>query len=111
MNFGSAQQVPGIGNGSDSGNWPVLLVKKKKGLQISPELDAAWFGREQREARELEGSSEQLPFQVVSRRRLRWAHALFLLAFGAVVALLVWEARLHFAGLGEQSGSPILKLR
>lgn len=110
MDFGSAQQVPGIGNGSDSGNWPLLLVKRKKALLVSPELDAAWFGREQRESRGLADSGEQVAFQVVSRRRLRWAHALFLLAFGAIVALLVWEVRLHFAGHGQHSGSP-LKLR
>jgi hypothetical protein len=95
MDFGSLQQVPGLGrNGSDSGNWPVLLVRKKKTLLVSPELDAAWFGGAQRESELVD--ADEGPFQLVSRRRLRWAHALFVLAFGAVAALLIWEVRTHF---------------
>jgi hypothetical protein len=98
MDLASAQ-VPGIAqNGNDSGNWPVLLIKRKATLVVSPELDAAWFGREQGA---LVDSGEHAPFQIVSRRRLRWAHALFLLAFGAIVALLVWEAQVHFVAGGS----------
>lgn len=105
MEVGSLQQGPGIGNGNDSGNWPVLLVrKKKKALLVLPDLDAAWFGRGQSE---FVDSGEHAPFQVVSRRRLRLAHALFVLAFGAVVALLIWEARTHFAAGEQRSGSAI----
>src|SRR5689334_5803674 len=96
MDFGSLQQAQGIGrDGNDSSNWPVLLVRKKKTLLISPELDAAWFGGGPRAA--LVDSGEHVPFQVVSRRRLRLAHAVFLLAFGAVLALLFWEVRIHLA--------------
>jgi hypothetical protein len=96
MDFASVHQVPGVGgNGTDSGNWPLLLVRRKATLLVSPELDAAWFGRQQSA---LVDSGEHPTFQIVSRRRLRWAHALFLLAFGGVVALLLWEAHLHFAG-------------
>ncbi|HWA71762.1 MAG TPA: hypothetical protein VG937_05500 [Polyangiaceae bacterium] len=98
MDFASVQQVPGLGrNGNDSGNWPVPLVKRKARLVVSPELDAAWFGGGQAA---LVDSGEHAPFQIVSRRRLRWAHALFLLAFSAVVALLAWEAHVHFAAGG-----------
>jgi hypothetical protein len=97
MDFGAFQQVPGMGrNGNDSGNWPVLLVRKKKALLVSPELDAAWFGGKQRQSELVDCSDEAGSFQLVSRRRLRWAHALFALAFGAVAALLIWEARTHF---------------
>ena len=96
MDFGAPQQVSGIRrNGNDSGTWPVLLVRKKKALLVSPELDAAWFGRDERES-EFVDLGEPGSFQLVSRRRLRWAHALFVLAFGAVAALLIWEARTHF---------------
>lgn len=93
MDYG-LQDVPGLGrNGNDTGNWPVLLVRRKKTLLVSPELDAAWFSRSQSELVE---SGAHTPFQVVSRRRLRLAHALFLLAFGGVMALLAWEVhRMH----------------
>jgi hypothetical protein len=98
MNSGSFQQVPGSGrDGNDSGNWPVLLVRRKKTLLVLPDLDAAWFGGAPSEPVD---ADEQLTTQLVSRRRLRLAHALFLLAFGAIVALLVWEARTHFSAGG-----------
>lgn len=99
MDFVSLRQVPGWRDGNDSGNWPVLLVRRKKQtLAITPELDAAWFGGDRRAVATfgksaLVDSGEHGSFQMVSRRRLRWARALFLLLFGAVVALLVWEAR------------------
>lgn len=100
MDFVSLRQVPGWGDGNDSGNWPVLLVRKKTKptLSIEPSLDAAWFGRSQGAVAPsaqsaLFDSGEHGSFQLVSRRRLRWARALFVLLFGAVVALLVWEAR------------------
>ena len=105
MDFRSLQQIPGSGNGNDSGNWPVLLVKRKQTLLVVPELDAAWFGRTQSE--QLVESGERAPFQIVSRRRLRLAHALFVLAFGAVLALLTWEIRIHVLDRSDSGDSVI----
>jgi hypothetical protein len=94
MDFGSLQQIPGWRDGNESGNWPVLLVRrKKKTLPISPDLDASWFGGAQNE---LVDSGEHGVFQLVSRRRHRLTLTLFMLVFGAVVALLIWEASLSF---------------
>ena len=94
MDIATLHQVPGWGDANESGNWPVLLVRRKSTPPLVPELDAQWFGGG---PRQLSDSAEYGSFRLVSRRRLRLAHALFVIVFGASLALLLWAARLHFA--------------
>lgn len=102
MDIGTLRQVPGWGDANESGNWPVLLVRRKSDPPVAPELDAAWFGGQRQQ---LSDSAEYGSFRLVSRRRLRLAHALFVIVFGAVLALLFWVARLHFVpGLAQAIG-------
>jgi hypothetical protein len=105
MDFGSLRQVPGWRDVDDSANWPVLLVRRKDTPLIAPGLDAPWFAGSQRQ---LSDSGEHGSFRLVSRRRLRLAHALFVIVFGAALALLVWVARTHFTSDADGSGVNVL---
>ncbi|MFZ5896212.1 MAG: hypothetical protein ACOY0T_34465 [Myxococcota bacterium] len=83
-----------------SDNWPIpLVVRRESGWR---ELSAEWFDAEGERAALLSRSAEFEPiepYQLVSRRRLRLAHALFALLFLGLLALAVWEADVYF-GLG-----------
>jgi hypothetical protein len=67
------------------------------------ELSADWFDAADRESfanragyvDDTEEASAE-PYHVVSRRRLRLAHALFALLFLALLALAAWEAHIYF---------------
>ncbi|MGC4087803.1 MAG: hypothetical protein QM756_07885 [Polyangiaceae bacterium] len=80
-----------------SDNWPIpLIVRRDTGWR---ELSADWFGANERPSRvrtsELPESAPT-PYQLVSRRRLRLAHALFVVLFLGLLALVAWEVRVYF---------------
>ena len=87
--------------GSD--NWPIpLVVRREAGGSGWKELSADWFDAADRPSLSssvVESDSAE-PYQLVSRRRLRWAHALFALLFLALLTLAAWEAHIYL-GFGN----------
>lgn len=85
-------------------NWPIPLVVRRQ----TPgwrEISADWFEAAERNlypSRNADAGlddSEATGYQLVSRRRLRLAHALFTLLALALVALIAWEVHVYF-GVG-----------
>jgi len=82
-----------------SDNWPIPLVVRRDGSTGLLGISADWFNSRPPESVPLSArvSGEAEPYRVVSRKRLRLAHALFVVAFLALVALVAWEAHVFYA--------------
>lgn len=90
-----------------SDNWPIPLVVRREPAAWK-EISADWFDAAERisfanragYAVEEPVEEHREPYRVVSRWRLRLAHALFALLFLALLALAAWEAHIYF-GFGN----------
>ncbi|HET9929200.1 MAG TPA: hypothetical protein VFQ35_00870 [Polyangiaceae bacterium] len=92
-----------------SDNWPIPLVVRRQSGGGWREISADWFDAAERTLyppRNSDVSDDDDGYQLVSRRRLRLAHALFVLLALAVVALIAWEVHVYFG-----NGTSLPRLR
>jgi hypothetical protein len=83
-----------------SDNWPIPLVSRRAANAGWHEMSGDWFNSNPTESLSLPPrlSADVPPYRVVSRTRLRLAHALFAVAFLALVSLAAWEVDVYYGG-------------
>ena len=88
-----------------SDNWPIPLVVRRQSGGGWREISADWFDAAERSLSSVRNSDvddEQGDgYHVVSRRRLRLAHALFVLLALGVIALIAWEVHVYLLQSGH----------
>ena len=96
-----------------SDNWPIPLVVRREASAGLLGISADWFNLRPSESPLLPPrlSGEVEPYRVVSRKRLRLSHALFLVAFLALLALVAWEVNVYYGGDGLARVAAWLKAR
>lgn len=97
--------VRGTGDLPRSDNWPIPLVVRRQSGGGWREISADWFDAAERSlssARNSDVDQEQdEDYHVVSRTRLRLAHALFVLLALGLIALIAWEVHVYLLQSGH----------
>lgn len=106
---GTNEMARGVGDLPRSDNWPIPLVVRRQGGGWR-EISADWFDAAERTLSPSRisdvGEDDGDGYHVVSRRRLRLAHALFVLLALGVIALIAWEVHVYL-----ESGHSLPTLR